>query len=118
MTFREAWRVRWRPCLPLPDSAPAALHLGFRVAAGVVVEVQGEAWVLQPPLLFPGSALRALVRVAVLLLGSKSVGLMETLSLGEAHILRAEPVPPSPGTWVPSRGLSATSPLRGLQRSE
>ena len=72
--------------------------------------------VLQLPLLFPGSPLWALVRVVVLLLGSKSVGLMEALSLGEAHIPRAEPVPPSPGTWVRSRGLSARLPLSGGSR--
>lgn len=70
----------------------------------------------QPLLLAPGPVLWGLVGAVALLLGSRSVGLMEALSFGEAHVLRAGSAPPGPGTWVPLGELPAGVLLSGGSR--
>lgn len=70
---------------PLPSAS------GFPLVAGGWLRSKVSFLVPQPLLLPPGP---------VLLLGSRSAGLMEALSFGEAHVLRAWSAPPSPGTWV------------------
>ena len=95
---------------PLPSAS------GFPLAAGGGLRSKVSFLVPQPLLLPPGPVPWGLAGAFALLLGSRSVGLKEALSFGEAHVLLSGSADPSPGARVPLEELPAGLLLSGDSR--